>query len=446
MRRAIRPVAVAACLVSAVFARPLPAAAALSDPSSGPSGLAALSADGRYVAFISSADNLLDGDATKDTNGHDDAFVLDTQTGVIDLVSRTAAAEANGDTTEVDISSDGNTVAFVSEATNLIGSDANGAVSDVFVVDRSSGGVQLVSRRGAGGVQGAAASWNVSISNDGTKVAFTSYSSNLIGTDTNNAPDAFVRDLVALTTTRVSTDSNGKQANAGTQYVGISGNGAVVGFAATASNLITGDSNGRRDVFVKILATGKTARVSVTNGEKQAKGDSTFYSLSNTGRWVGFTSTAANLVSGDDNALTDAFVRDRTGATTTRVSRKGSTDANGESYGVAVSPDGAYVAFTTIATNLGGGADANGTLADVYEFDLATKTLALVSVVSGTQQGNEASFDPAYGSAGVLGFTSRASDLVAGDTDGVGDVFTRTFGLSRSAGTTVLRSCPAPTS
>jgi Tol biopolymer transport system component len=445
MRRTTRAVAVLACVTGSLLVAGPPASAALGDPSSGPSGPGAMSADGRYIAFVSGADNLLDGDPTLDTNGYEDVFVLDTVTGEIEIVSRAGNVESDGDATEVDISADGRYVAFVSEATNLLGIDQNGSDSDVFVADRTAGTLTLASRRGASGAQGNAASWNVSISNDGTAVAFTSYATNLVGVDTNGVVDAFVRDLSAGTTTRVSTTSNGKQANGPTQYVGISGNGSVVGFASTASNLVNSDTNGVRDVYVKTLASDKTQRVSLTNGDKQAKGTSTFYGLSNNGKVVAFASDAANLVAGDTNARADAFIRDRTGGTTLRVSRRGSTEANGESYAVAISNDGAYVAFTTNATNLGTGTDENGVLADVYEFEVATKALRHVSVDADGGWADGASYHPLYGPSSTIVFTSAATDLVAADLDGVDDVFTRDFGETRDDASTTLRSLPAPT-
>ncbi|HEX6845036.1 MAG TPA: hypothetical protein VF235_07980, partial [Actinomycetota bacterium] len=437
MRRTTRAVAVLASITGSLSLLGLtPASAALTDPPTGPSGSGALSADGRYLAFVSEADNLLDGEAANDTNGVADAFVLDLQTGTIELASRLGATQANGATTEVDISADGRYVAFVTHATNLLGTDANGDLSDVFVLDRQTDALTLVSRRGATGAQGNSTSVNVSISNDGTKVAFASYASNLVGNDTNNAADAFVRDLAEPMTTRVSTNSNGRQANAATLYVGLAGGGAVVGFASAASNLVAKDTNGKRDVFVKVLQSGKTQRVSVTNAEKQANGSSTFYGLSDNGKIVAFSSDAPNLVSGDTNAKEDAFARDRTDATTVRVSRRGATQSNGPSYGVAVSGDGAYVTFTTTATNLGTDADGNGAAADLFEFDLATKALHHLSVDATGGWADAAAFDPAYGPNDTLVFSSYATDLVAGDVDGVADVFTRELGENRDVGTT----------
>jgi Tol biopolymer transport system component len=392
----------------------------------------ALSTDGRWLAFISTSGDLLEGDA--DANGYADAFLLDLQTGTLQLISRLPGGGAtNGPTTEVDVSADGRYVAFVTEATNLLATDLNGADSDVFVYDTLTGNLQLVSRRGATGAQGNARSWGVSISEDGSKLAFTSYSTNLVSGDTNGQPDAFVRDLAAPMTTRVSTNSNGKEAASATLKATISGNGSVVAFQNT-SKLVSTDTNGRRDVYVKILGSGKTAVASVTNGEKPANLDSTLTDISRNGRYVAFTSIATNLVAGDDNRLADAFVRDRSGGSTTRVSRAGAVEANGTTYDAAISPDGTYVMFSTAATNLGGDVpDENGTALDMYEFDMATKELRhpISDATGGWADG--ATFDPTYGSSSIVAFTSWATDLAASDADADADVFTRGFAEDRSS-------------
>ena len=400
----------------------------------------ALSADGRWLAFISTANDLSDGSDVDDLVS--DAFLLDLQTGDIELISRpSTGGAANGRTTEVDVSGDGRFVVFASEATDLLSTDANGIESDVFVFDTATDTLTLVSRRGASGVQGNARSWGVSISDDGSKVAYTSYATNLVGNDDNKQPDAFVRDVVAATTTRVSTNANGREVSAATLKVAISGNGGVVAFQNTAK-LVRDDTNGRRDVYVKLLGSGKTQLASVTNGEKPANLDSTLTDISTNGRLVVFTSIATNLAGTDTNSVADAFVRDRSAGTTVRVSRDGSTEANGTTYEAVVSPDGAYVAFTTAATNLGAGmTDANGTALDIFEYDISSKVLRRVVYDSSGGWPDGDNFDPMYGGSSRIAFTSWATDL--SDTDPDADVFTRDFSEDRAAITTMThRSVP----
>jgi WD40 repeat protein len=445
MRRTLRAV-VPVCLISAAFvvATGGAAAAALTDPASGPSDTPSVSDDGRYVAFLSAADNLLAGNPSLDTNGATDAFVVDTQSGKIQLISQNHGIAANGPTTEVQISGDGRYVAFLTAATNLMPTDANGDSADVLVEDRTTGDLVLASRRGATGPQGNNGSANVSISRDGSEVAFTSYATNLVANDTNAKPDGFVRDLAAGTTTRVTTSANGKQANGATSAAGISANGGWVGFSSEASNLVNGDINGSSDVFVKNLSNDKVTLISVSNKEAAGNGTSLFYDLSSAGRDVVFTSYASNLVGGDTNATWDVFDRDRVDGTTVRASQRGSAEGNAASFAPTVSPDGAFVAFATSATNLSVTVDVNGPASDVYEYEVAAKTLRRVSVDASNGWSDGASSDPSYGLSSVLVFTSSATDLVNGDLDGAADVFARTWGTDRSAGATAICSRPLP--
>ncbi|MEX1262571.1 MAG: hypothetical protein WEE66_01355 [Actinomycetota bacterium] len=384
----------------------------------------AVSADGRWVAFISEASNLLGGDSSADPNGVADVFLVDTQTATIRLVSKAGNAPADGPSVDVDISADGRFVVFETTATNVVPADANGASGDIVLFDAQSAGLTLVSRRGVAGVQGDADSFAPTISADGTKVAFGSRATNLAANDTNARADIFVRDVVAGATTRVSTDSSGRQANNASYDAAIAPTGGFVALSSLASNLVSGDTNGTRDVFLKNLTSAKTIRVSVTNTERQAKGSSGLEDISADGRSVVFSSFAANLVIGDDNNKGDVFVRNRIATTTIRASRRGAVDGNDDSFGASISDDGAIVVFQTRATNLDAASDENGGVSDLFEFRVATRTLVRVSVDLGGGWADGASYDGAIAADGsVLAFASLATDLVPGDTGAGDDVF-----------------------
>ncbi len=184
-------VAIASGLVSTA-----PAAADQPPPPDGASYSPAVSADARWVAFVSDASNLLGGDVSADTNGVADVFLADTQTSTVRLVSKVGDVSANGPSTDVDISADGRFVVFETTATNLVPADANGFASDIVLYDAQTGALTLVSRRGLAGVQGDADSFAPTISAAGTKVAFGSRATNLVGNDTNGRADIFVRDVV----------------------------------------------------------------------------------------------------------------------------------------------------------------------------------------------------------------------------------------------------------
>jgi Tol biopolymer transport system component len=169
---------------------------------------AALSADGRFVAFKSRASNLVVGD----TNDQDDVFVHDRRTGTTERVSvGPNGVQGNGDNDEPALSADGRFVAFTSDASNLVPGDTNGS-PDVFVRDRRTGTTERMSVR-RDGVQVRGFSYNPALSADGRFVAFVSSAHTLVPGDTNDEGDVFVRDRRTGATERVSLGPNGVQGN-----------------------------------------------------------------------------------------------------------------------------------------------------------------------------------------------------------------------------------------
>jgi hypothetical protein len=206
-----------------------------------------VSAHGRYVAFASQATNLVPGD----TNGFGDVFVRDRLSGTTERVSLdSGGAQGNSASYDPSISADGRFVAFVSDAINLVPGDTNGK-PDIFVRDRQSGRTERISVNSAG-AQGDDQSAIPSISADGRFVAFASQATNLVPGDTNGLMDVFVHDRLSGLTERVSVDSFGAQGNGISALFGlsISADGRFVAFESYASNLVHGDTNGYEDVFV----------------------------------------------------------------------------------------------------------------------------------------------------------------------------------------------------
>ena len=163
----------------------------------------------------------------------------------------------------------------------------------------------------------------------------------------------FLRDRSAGTTTRLSTGVAGAQPDGGSVEPEVSANGAVVAFRSQATNLVRRDTNAHDDVFATDLAAGTLRRVSVTNGGAQAGGGSVLPSVSGSGRFVAFTSSADDLVAGDTNGVADVFVRDRLLGTTRRVSVSAAgAQGDGGCGFPALSTDGRHVAFESEATNL----------------------------------------------------------------------------------------------
>src|SRR5215813_8861590 len=158
------------------------------------------------------------------------------------------------------------------------------------------------------------------ISADGRFVAFESNATNLVPGDTNGLTDIFVNDHGAGGTIRASVDSLGRQANGPSFNPAISADGRFVAFESDATNLVAGDTNGKRDVFVHDVTAGTTVRVSVDSLGRQSNGPSFNPAITGDGRFVAFESDATNLAPGDTNRFRDIFVRDRQSGTTTRVS------------------------------------------------------------------------------------------------------------------------------
>jgi Tol biopolymer transport system component len=403
-----------------------------------------ISGDGRFVAFKSSATNLVAGDL----NGLDDAFVHDRQTGTTECVSvDLAGLPGNGASAlfGIAISSDGRFVAFQSEATNLIVSDLGG-YRDIFVRDRQTGTTECVSVDSAGN-QGNYHSRFPSISPDGRFVSFSSAASNLAPGDTNGLVDVFLRDRLNGTTVRISVDSTGAEANQQSLLSAVSADGRFVAFDSTATNLVAGDTNGVRDIFLRDVLNGTTVRVSVDAGGAQGNLDSANPCISADGRFVAFDSAASNLVPGDTNAVRDAFMRDLQTGTIERVSvDAGGVQGTGNSTYPALSADGRFVAFDSAASNLVAG-DTNA-FRDCFVRDRQSGTVERVSVDTAGTQGDSLSSIPSLSAnGGRVAFQSYATNLVAGDTNVLYDVFLRDRGTNPGtdicqAGTGGVIVCP----
>ncbi len=350
-----------------------------------------ISTDGRYVAFVSLATNLV---VTNDTNepfGGFDIFVRDLQTGTTTLVSVNAAGTGSGNRGSAEqywtISPDGRYVAFTSEASDLVNNDTN-IVSDVFVRDLWMGTTTLVSVNAAGTGSGNRDSFHPAISSDGRYVAFTSYAGDLVANDTNDTTDTFVGDLQTGTTILVSVNATGTASgNGGSVNVPVmTPNGRYVVFASTARDLVTNDINGSMNIFVRDMQTETTTLVSANNAGSGGNSVSEIefsHVISDDGRYVVFSSQADNLVDNDtENDIRDVFVRDLKLGTTTLLSRNTvGTHGNNESYFPVISANGNYVVFESLASDLVTN-DSNGSLQEIYGVVLGNEdTASLIAKV-----------------------------------------------------------------
>jgi Tol biopolymer transport system component len=308
----------------------------------------AISADGRFVAFSSDETTLV----PDDNNGFQDVFVHDRQTRRTERVSiGPAGTEANEFSEGSTISANGRFIAFVSGADNLVAGDTNG-IQDIFVYDRKTGTNTLVSV-GPGGAQANGASYSTAISADGRFVAFPSEASNLVPNDTNNLQDIFVHDRKAEKTTLVSVRSDGTQADGFSLDPAVSADGRFVAFASDARNLMPGGRRGPLNIFVHDRNSGKTTRVSVGRNGTPANRECRNPAISANGRYIAFPSRARNLVPGDTNGSIDVFVHDRKTGVTSRVSvGRNGAQGNGDSAEPTLSANGRLVVFSSLGTNL----------------------------------------------------------------------------------------------
>jgi Tol biopolymer transport system component len=350
----------------------------------------------------------------------DTAFASD-----IERVSVTSVGiQANGNSEEPSISSDGSIVAFISEATNLVPGDTND-VQDVFVHDLDTGITERVSVASAG-TQGDDDAFTLSLSSNGSFVAFGSFATNLVLGDTNDVIDVFVHDRDTGTTERVSIATVGTQANDESFSPAISSTGRFVAFRSDATNLVANDTNNNSDIFVRDRTLGITQRVSVASDGTQANGDSISPAISSDGRFVAFSSEASNLVAGDTNNKADIFVHDRQNDTTELIIGPAEFNTGSGTIIVApaISPDGGFLGFRSNADDLVPG-DTNNSF-DTFLIDSDTLIAERSSVSSSEVEGNADSSRPSISSDNrFVAFASIATNLVLQDTNGSEDVFVR---------------------
>lgn len=410
-----------------------------------------VSADGHYVAFESAANNLVPGDS----NNSFDIFIKDVQTGAITLASTSSGGEqANCHSSSPNLSADGRYVVFVSCADNLIPGDTNGD-PDVFVKDTQSGAVLKASTDSSGNQANTSyqhyGSSDPSISADGHFVAFGSYATNLVPSDTNGPlrPDIFLKDTWTGATTLVSADAAGNQTSSSSWGTSISTNGRYVAFGSYADELVPGGNQYIYDTYVKDMQTGNIVCASTdSSGARVSNGGSNFPSISADGRYVTFESNSSSLVPNDtENICRDGdyyfrcpeiYVKDIQAGITTRITNQYLTGGqpDGASANPSISADGGYVTFWSNASNLVPG-DTNG-MADVFVWDRNTGTASRISVSAAANQGNgrcqnvgATLINSDFASTGrsitadgrFVVFESDASDLVPGDTNGARDIF-----------------------
>ena len=386
---------------------------ALGQPGNEAANDPSISEDGQFVVFHSRASNLVPGDLITTYR----VYCRQWQAGTFELVSVNSAGKpANFPSWRASVSADGRWVAFESAATNLAPGDDNGTW-DIFVRDRLLG-VTVVVSVSSSGIFANNISYLPAISGDGSCVAFYSDATNLVP----GAPGGiFVHELQTGLTEVVSVDSSGNPGTSTGSNASISRDGRLVAFDSSDA-LVPGDTDEWLDVFLHDRLTGVTELVSAAS----STGPSYLPSLSADGRFVAFTSSANDLVPGDDNGVDDVFVRDRLTGVIELVSVSSSgAQGNSFSYDPSISQDGRFVAFHSSATNLSVLEDAPF-FDDVFVHDRLTGVTELVSIDSFGNPGNGFSERSSISADGRhVAFESTSDNLVPAETGGLDQVYVR---------------------
>ncbi|GAB7036524.1 MULTISPECIES: TolB family protein [Catenuloplanes] len=329
------------------------------------------------------------------------------------------------------ISDDGRFAVFDSYAPGLVPGDTN-EVADVFLRDRALGTTDRVAFRHDGTEPAEAADLPV-ISGDGRHLLFRTLDAGIVPGDTNRRKDLFVRDRLTGVTGRVTLTPAGAEPNAHAAAPAISADGRFVAYESPATNMGVVDRNGPRypDVYLHDRETGTTELVSVAPGGGTGDSSSVAPRVSDDGRYVGFQSFATDLVA--DGGGAGYFVRDRWTGTTVRASLDSAGAPVADVMSPILSGDGRYVTFGTTSTGVVPGDTDDDP--DVYLRDLVAGTTELISgTPSGAPAGGWSLPDALSADGRCVLFTSRAATLVPGAETGADfDVFVR----DRAAGTTV---------
>ncbi len=281
---------------------------------------------------------------------------------------------------------------------------------EVYVRHLPTGPSVLVSV-GLNGTRGNRPSGMPALSSDGTRIAFDSAATNLVPGPQNRHDHIFVRSVLGEETVRVSVNGSGELADdANLAFHGglaLSRVGSVVVFNSHASNLVPSDSNGRIDVFLRMLPNGPTVRASLSLSGEQGNGDSVSPAISGDGRHVVFASDSNNLVPDDTNSARDIFLRDRQTDRTVRLSASSDgAEANGASDAPTISVDGRFVAFSSEATNLAPGAPV--ALRSVFVLDRQSGKVEAVTAGLGPEE--RADFPALNGDGTRVAFVSQRLD------------------------------------
>jgi len=386
--------------------------------SNGNSFLVSNSADGRYVVFGSDASNLV----ADDTNGMRDVFLRDRSLGTIERISVDSnELQSLYLSRSPSVSADGRYVSFETLGPLLPGSSAG--VFQIYRRDRVTGETHLVSGS-SGGVAGNAPSLRSSISADGRYVLFYSSASNLVTGDSNGVRDVFLKDMHTGELEIISKSSSGTPGNGDSFEAAMSSDARFVAFTSMATNLSGSAITRQRHVYLRDRQSGNTRLVSTTSSGVLANQPAFSPALSDDGRYIVYYSKASNLTAGTSGSAIQILLHDTTSGNNVLLSKDASgAEGNDLSYSPSISSDGNLVAFTSFANNLVPG--DNNSVSDVILLDRLNNEMRVITQSESGQLGNGAAIaTPALSrSANSIAFSTYANNLISGDTNNVADIF-----------------------
>ncbi len=376
-----------------------------------------ISGDGRIVSFLSTASNL----DSFVHRGVDELFAHDMVTHQTVLAGKLPGTEqpVGEISCPPALSIDGRYLAFCSLFDQIVPGDDNRR-SDIFRLDRITGEMIGISLNPSG-IPGNNSSYQPSISADGRYIAFESSASDLVNGDGNEKYDIFIRDVETGKTELISSSIFGTSGNGDSRYPSISADGRFVAFYSGSSDLVAGDTNNQIDIFLHDSLSGEMSLISIATNGSQTNADSKYPSISPDGNWIAYTSWATNLVTEDQDSYSDIYLYDRHSGETILVSNVVGNKPVGSSIIPSVSNNGRYVTFTSTAAF--SPLDDN-TYEDVYLYDRLNQKTVLISQALDGSAGNGASHLGAISTDGcMITFDSHASDLTVNDANGYRDIF-----------------------
>jgi putative cell wall-binding protein/Tol biopolymer transport system component len=370
-----------------------------------------ISADGRWVAFVSSASDIV-----PDSSGIQ-IYLRDTVADTTQLISHVDGVPGNDDSVSPSISADGSAIAYVSTSTNLVAAARSG-IPQILIWSRASNSSQLASvSNDVVPVSGNGMSDDPVLSGDGRSVAFTSSAGNLTSVPSSGAVQVYLRDLVGASTTMVSVNPfTGAGAMSGGSSPSISQDATTVAFA-TVDRLTDSSTHGVSQIYLWSRNGSSTAiRLgSLTSAGSVLQAAALEPSLSADGRFLAFSS--ATDANGQRVEFSQVLLRDTASKTLSVVSHDvaGAYPANADTRSPSISADGSSLAFISAATNLIAQIAPSGRF-QVYSTGLSgagARTRAVTRAAAGAGLANADAFHPVISSDGTfIAFDSNASNLV----------------------------------